>query len=837
MTTVKIVSDPYKRNIGFETVNSKTGEWERVDYQNNPGSKLITEDIKSNFFPYKIREIVEIIQEEYLSEGETLQLVFEGTNDEFLELEEVCREIENIDCIKSSVCIENARDILPQIVSIFNEVQPIVENNISSETVRKEIERDIARFTDASNDLIPICVLGNYSSGKSTFINALIGMEILPSGDMPITAKIYRIMQSYETDSASISLFFNGNRIDISISASDFEITDDGETALSENISKALQNASNLSLAEKANQCLEIINKQRDGVSDLIDIKIPFESGPLRDSKNSFVVFDTPGSNTATHKDHFSILEGAMKNLSNGIPIYVAEYNSLDSCDNESLYENIKSISQIDSRFTMIVVNKADSANIKASEFDGTMEEMILQQAVPRNLYSGGIYFVSSIMGLGSKNNGSFIDEHMEEFFEDNERKYSDETSKRYKTLYRFNIMPEQIKRSIIEDSESANNKIFANSGLFAVEHEIVNFAEKYAAYDKCMQSDKYIEKIISATQEEIQSTKKVREERKKALEDELAEDKRVLINSMGYKSHDLTEHYKDAYNESLNECHKSVQFSYTNDAMKSLEQEILAQNRVEHNYSEKVDGVKEARDAIIDNFADLGKKTILDIVRDVGDDIRDTIENAQELRETKIKTDKETADELINAITDDFNERADRAVRTVASASRKYWEQNADKIKGELLSIVADSNTLDDDKKGELAEIITSYETVKFKDDQEFEKADFEMKIHFLWMEIDLNRINTKKLTEKYNKDFKEKIGSAMGEIKKKHGSSFDGWCERLINKIRTNIVDYSPKLSEQAKEIEKETQKIEQLEETETTLHHYSEQIEALMDWKVLM
>ena len=126
-----------------------------------------------------------------------------------------------------------------------------------------------------------------------------------------------------------------------------------------------------------------------------------------------------------------------MKDLSNGIPIYVAEYNSLDSCDNEYLYKRIKGISQVDSRFTMIVVNKADSANIKEDSFDDETKGLILRQAVPRNLYAGGIFFVSSVMGLGSKNGGDFRDDHADEFFEDNERKYSDETSKRYKSLYK----------------------------------------------------------------------------------------------------------------------------------------------------------------------------------------------------------------------------------------------------------------------------------------------------------------------------------------------------------------------------------------------------------------
>lgn len=836
MTTIRIISDPYKRDVVFDTINNTTNEWERVNFQNNPDSRLITEDIQKSFFPYKVNDILGLLQDEYGSDNDTLDILFEGTADDFSELEEASKGLENINLKKSDVYIENARDILPEIVSVFSDVQPIVEENISSDRRRQDIEHDIAKFLDASNDIVPICVLGNYSSGKSTFINALIGLEILPSGDMPVTAKIYKISQTSEKDRAEIDFEYNEKAVHVDIAGQEYSINCDDENELVSSLHGVLQQEAESSLEVIVNRSLEVINRQRGGVSDLINLQIPFADGPLSDAKNSFVVFDTPGSNTATYKEHFEILQDAMKNLSNGIPIYVAEYNSLDSCDNENLYEKIKDISQIDSRFTMIVVNKADAANIKEKVFDKYMENMILEQTVPRNLYSGGIYFVSSIMGLGSKNGGEFIDDHMDEFFEDNERKYSDSSSKRYKTLYMHNIMPDQIKARIVAASEVAENKIFANSGLMAIEHEIVNFAEQYSAYDKCVQSNRYMDNIIQATQEEIDNSKSIRKLNKKKLETELEDDKKKLIASMEMKSNELTQGYKDEYNENLNEYYDQAQFSYTHDQIKAMEQELQAENREEHNFSNKIEDIKESRDAILDNIHNLGKKGISEFVHDMGEDIRETIEHTQELREVKTKMDEETADELLALITNDFNERLDKSIRLVASASRKYWEENAEKIKAEQLMLVAESDTLDEDKKKELSEIITTYATVKFKDDQEFEREEFERKIRLLWVTIDLNKINTRKLTEEYNSKFNERIGTATGTIRNKHSRSFDSWCNRLLDKIRTNIVSYNPKLSEQAKQIEEETNKIEQLENTKIILQNYSEQVKGLMDWKTL-
>ena len=377
MTEVKIKSNPYDRNISFYTRKQSSDEWVHVNNINNRDSNLIRDSIRKNFFPYKVKEIVQHIIREYAVHGEKTTIVFAGTSDEYKELADVCEEYEEIELKRDEELLENARDILPQIVDIFYKIKPIVDTNIEKENVRADIEKDIAKFLDASNDIIPICVLGNYSSGKSTFINALIGLEILPSGDEPITAKIYQIKKSGSDDDTSIEFDHNGTKMQIAISGKGYAVAGD-DVELKRNLQKVLNEHSEQSLSEKVNACLTTINEEKESVSDLIEIQIPFGKGFLGKANNSFVIFDTPGSNAAMHQDHFTILEGAMRNLSNGIPIYVTEYNALDSCDNANLYESIKNISQIDTRFTMIAVNKADLANIKEPYFDETAEQRIL---------------------------------------------------------------------------------------------------------------------------------------------------------------------------------------------------------------------------------------------------------------------------------------------------------------------------------------------------------------------------------------------------------------------------------------------------------------------------
>lgn len=835
MVTIKIVSNPYKKIVEFYTLNNATDEWIKVDNTNNPGSKLISEEIKTGFFPYKIKEIIDIMEKEYGVPNEALNIIFEGSGDEFEEIEEVCKGINTVALIKSEYELENARSILPKIIKIFGDIKPIIDTNINNRDRRDNIDNDIAKLIDASNDIIPICVLGNYSSGKSTFINALMGVEILPSGDMPVTAKIYKIKQLNDENVAFINFEFNNEPICINITKDSYHVISNTEFEIVSEIRVTLDEKSEEALAARVNACLDTINKTHNGVSDLIDIQIPFAKSPLSESRKSFVIFDTPGSNAATHKDHFSILEDAMKNLSNGIPIYVAEYHTLDSCDNEALYEKIKSISQIDDRFTMIVVNKADKANIEVDSFDERMENDILKQAVPKNLYSGGIYFVSSFMGMGAKTDGKFINKYSAREYAKNHIDYEDETSEWYQQLYRYDIMPEQIKRRNIQLSSEHENRILANSGLLAVENEIINFAEKYSAYDKCKQSDKYIGFIVNATQEEIDEAQSYNEQLQEKLENELEEDKLELTRSVEEKSLSMSNEFRCNYDRHMSECYETAFFQIKESDIKDIEKEILLVEQDAVDYSLKQDKFKDSFNSIFNNVADgVRNKNIKDIVKTIGVDVKETVDDVQIWNKSRIEADKATADELIRFVSEHFNCKGDIATKNMDSCSRKYWEDNAGRIKEALSIIVTNSPTLDDDKKKELAEIIINYESICFGDEHVFRKTAFEKTWRLFGHSIELNKINTKKLTERYNQDYHDKLEEIKRAIKERHEDSFEDWRKKLESIITVNIVDYSPALSKQAKEIEKQRMIIEGLKATRKTLEKYSEDIQMLMDWK---
>ncbi|OUT13253.1 ATP-binding protein [Campylobacter concisus] len=59
--------------------------------------------------------------------------------------------------------------------------------------ISEQIKESLNLLIDALNEPPLIAVIGQFSSGKSTFLNALLGQDILPSGLTPVTAKAVRL--------------------------------------------------------------------------------------------------------------------------------------------------------------------------------------------------------------------------------------------------------------------------------------------------------------------------------------------------------------------------------------------------------------------------------------------------------------------------------------------------------------------------------------------------------------------------------------------------------------------------------------------------------------------
>lgn len=466
MATIKIKSNPYERKIEYFDYNDEGSGWEKIQ-QSNPNSKLREEESEKSFLPFKIKEIVDIILDEYYTGTDKVNIVFEGTQEEYEEIEKICGLPEVTDKVtleKSKNILENAKLILSDTKEIFKTVQPIIETIICGD---EEIKKDLSKVADALDDIIPVCVFGNYSAGKSTFINSLVGHEILPSGGDPVTAKIYKISISDSEDLARIKFEHRDEEVELLYEGDSFRIRKgkDDDKMLQE-LSQLMTDCDHTDRYVLINKALEFINgyEKRNmnslEISDVIEVEVPFaKEGVLGRSRNNFVIFDTPGSNSNSNTDHSKILADALQGFSNGIPVWVSLYESIDSNDNAKLCDDLLNIKALDKRFTMIVLNKSDNADLPEGGFTENQIKNILEYNSVEKMYAGGIYFVSSIMGLGAKREGKLTDKYYRKTYRSQQKMFSDSEDVDYMTLYIYNIMPEQIKKRLLHIQKRVRNQ------------------------------------------------------------------------------------------------------------------------------------------------------------------------------------------------------------------------------------------------------------------------------------------------------------------------------------------------------------------------------------------
>lgn len=853
MSKIKIASNPYEKHISYARWDETTGGWAEITFASNPNSRLISTELTEGFFPFIAQKIVDVIIEEYQDGKGAITLVFEGTEDEYEDLLPICASpnyADKVSCERGERYLENARKVLPDIIEVFGKVRPLIASSVFH---REKLNTELQKIVDTTADTIPILVVGNYSAGKSTFINALIGSELLPSSDEPMTAKVYKIRREMDPHKASVRFWYGGDRIQVQFTDTESNITEGlSDKYLVKELHDELQKCNGEDLTSRVCKGISILNgadvdDDPEDPDDLIEISFPFRGEVWDQSSREFVIFDTPGSNSASNDKHLKVLKEALHGMSNGLPVYVSEYSSLDSIDNQRLIDEIKGMREIDSRFTMIVVNKADTAKLPSRDFTADEVNGVLSLTIPKSLYSEGIFFVSSIMGLGAKRDGHFIDEHYGEIYEDQKRKYSDETYKYYRRLYRYNIMPGQLKKRADEEAAKCGNLILANSGLFSVENEIQTFANKYSPYNKCQQSQLFLGKVIQITQTEIQNTRTSSEQARRKMQEQFDQGKQALIDSLKTRKEELVADYTDDYQKDLIPVvGKEGDKGYSVETLRAEEAVLTDKYADSMDYQTRQTKAKESIGSIGSNLkANLrnllsakDKESLKDTGSDFVSDFKESVRAQSELYKTRRAVNQNTSDELLKKINTVFREQMQESAGIINNASRQFWEAHTEELKNELGLVVTDSTALTEDKKEEIENIITTFQSIEFTDLPEdiFVKSDFEFGLKLGRLVIgDVDKLDLDKLSSRYSDKAHEAAQYMFQIIGHSHSTSFSTWAQNLLDTVVENIVEFNPLLASQAKAIEEETNKIKDLQTRQEALQDYTRQIQAMIGWKL--
>lgn len=851
MAKIKIISNPYDREITYLSFNEATGEWVPNEDVNQDGYLRSIEN-KRCFLPFKIKEIINLIMSEYGSSDEVIEIVFQGTNEEYDEVKKVCNSPEyegKVSLSQAEAFLENARAILVDTKELFKTVQPIIKKIVRDDP---GVCKDLYKVSDALDDIIPICVFGNYSSGKSTFINALIGNEVLPNGGDPVTAKIYEIKQSTAPDTARIRFAYHDDPIDLRFEGGRFNIYQGDKTSdILTELVQLIAEYSQEDLITVVNKALEFINAYEKVDADTIDIssviqvEVPFSpNGILGQSRNNFVIFDTPGSNSASNADHSKVLEEALQGFSNGIPVWVSQYDALDSNDNDDLCDRILEIAALDKRFTMIVVNKADSASLPRDGFSARQSKNILEYCAVAKMFAAGIFFVSSVMGLGAKKNGELSTEDYEEIYYDQYEKYSNPNHRFYKKLYTYDIMPEQIKTELTARCDEPQNLVYANSGLLFVEQEMEDFASKYSAYNKCQMVYLFLTGVIAETNRRIatrtDTLKRTRMNRQKELD---AKAQELILMLTGITAERDREFQRTSKTKMWEFISEQLRYTYSAEDLEAMDERIAEHYSADSSLDTHESLLERSKDARMKNALEHGRRLLSKDFFHAAEELitdwtRDSarVKAAQTDRDAvKREIDSQTSDDVLERVVERYKDDFLDAKQKLAEEIKSAWLKNAAALRELLLSVVTGSDALSPAQREQLSEIIMDYKALEFNDDADdvFIKAKF-LRGKFFGFDTDAERLNTRRLAYRYNERISKNIASMAQILYENCYNSFKAWMSSLMSLIEQNITEYNPELRDMAEMIREETEKIIELEGDQKTISTTLDTIKQLMDWK---
>ncbi len=855
MTKIKIISNPYKQEIEYEIYKESTREWIDVGICAKNG-KLREENARKCFLPFSAKEILEVIVNEYYLESKgAVEIIFEGTKEEYNALLKVAKNkiFENkINIVRSNLFLDNGKFILNDTKEVFRNIKPVIEEVVRDEL---EITKNLEKVSDALDDIIPICVFGNYSAGKSTFINALIGREVLPSGGDPVTAKAFKLQNLNQNDVARIKFKHWNNTIELSFEDESYRVVKgSNDDALLIELDKVLKENDVQSLNQMISISLEFINayEKRDltstEIGSMIELHIPFsKTGILGSSNNKFVIFDTPGSNTATNDGHIEVLKEALEGFSNGIPVWVSQYETIDTVDNEALCNNILSIDALDQRFTMIVLNKADVSDLPEKGFNENQIKNIKEFKSVDKMYASGIFFVSSIMGLGAKNDGKLADRHYRKTYKNQKDIFSDPEDEDYMTLYQYNIMPSQIKEEVIEYSTNEKNIIYVNSGLHCIENEIEEFASKYSAYNKCQMVYSLLSDVVNKTSEKIEKRVLARKKLRDKYINDLEDKKQQLITSMREKCNEFDEHFTtESYNAINTYAKEHLNYDYSAEELYLLNKKYVEENDNQYRVDDKKRVLDEAKGKMFNDLKgrvkDFSLTNIKDSLSGIMEDTKKGMESIydskKELDETQKYAFSETADEVLHEVIEKYKINMVDATKKINHIACNYWENNSQLLKDELIELVTVSDALTDKQKETLSELIFNYKNISYDDKASsiFVKPKF-LQGHLLGLDLFVfEKLNTSKLAKEYNKTVDENIETIATDMNTNYHNSYKKWQDDLSAMIEMNIVELNPELQVISDSIDNETEKINNLETSQQRIKSSLNEIENLISFKTV-
>lgn len=777
MQTVRIEYDPYNQKILYEYLGSDG--WVPFSIE----SKLMKDKYQQAALQGVCDEVLTLICDDYATDKDhKVQIIFCGTEDDYEDLSEAVTQKNNE--LQGKKTIELKKDntsfykSASEASSVINKIFEDLQQYLRVDYNDAEINNILRQYSDAASNTVPICVVGGYSSGKSMFINALIGEDVLPSATDPETAQIYKIIRSncyrieftckeqrllFEIDEAENVRFIPGSE-DAGLCADWISaltsITGNSKAEIMQKMIAKL-NASNRKETSTGNPLPEAYWGK---IGDLITVEVPFNCSTLPDDIH-FEIYDTPGSDSESNEVHFDILKAVLTKYTNGLPVMVIK--DMSSCDEAGLRPLLDFLNDsevmLDKKNRMILVNKADDSDNE--ELEGLKDKkdlLALRQG------RSCIIPLSAIMALGCKRSNPVDSWKGKKTYRKNRELFSDTTEEDYLSLPQYGVYPKVREESILaavkkqedivkhdSENEDARKELIAqNSGIRAVESEITYYIRNRANYNKCKSAAGYLEQAISRMSEKLTPEY----ERQREIEEKLKGQRDKAKNK-------LLQELKNAAKE-----------------------------------------VAESADQEANNLRDQDIRSQLFNEKNIKDDIAKICADH--------KPDKDF-DDIRKLFSQTINSRIKRYSVSYGKICTEFWEKQAQEMKDALLRVVFDSVDISDTEREILKNCILN---TGYKVSEHAFKPTEEQLISpkkFLFFKIG-KKIDIGKCTNKANEHSGRACLAITRELKKYYEKSFEEFYKELIEKIQNQMDEFNPKLIRMNQDLCDCSKKIDSLRST---------------------
>ena len=538
-----IMYHPVKKEIRF--LAKAKGEFVEIPYAMCPWLNQYGPDNGEFLLQNHGNKFFDDIWEQFLRDN--VNLVFKGTKVDYEDFVKKVREYNksvNEDRFKVTQFIElpSVTEIYTAIADFCDATLETFDNELQNSDIRKSfVERKTefeSKKAKLNNSDVNLCLVGTYSSGKSTFINALIGKRILPESINSETAKMFRIKNAKEP--AVSFVIKKGSDPDTSVIANivwdnekkRFAFHADGECEITQEKINSEVNSAIMFRLQQHEQLYQVLKKLNDipnmgtdeneeYIDGIIEVSFPI---PLDENIN-FTFYDTPGTDSNSN-EHLLVLQKALAQQTNSILIVLYEPTKMEGTGNSILYNLINSSNReneattIDLTRSLHVINQADTKSLtdlqllKKKKVEVTLKEtdkIYNEEAQQIDLSKERLFFVSSKAAYIAKAIGNNVDTEDERRWLANHKNEINndpvddpfrvdniqvdvDTGMYFKLdkLARSDNETKALIKDCFEELKKCNNpedsslypilqRIYVNSGMYAIEKEIIQYGRKYA--------------------------------------------------------------------------------------------------------------------------------------------------------------------------------------------------------------------------------------------------------------------------------------------------------------------------------------------------------------------